>query len=82
MSFKKIVAHRADIVQGQLRSGMRIQHRRLIHRFLLFGDRRFNRADPYVHTEGELGNSLSLSALTPHIPWERAYQSDAHPSAF
>ena len=47
-----------------------------------FGDRRFNRADPYVHTEGELGNSLSLSALTPHIPWERAYQSDAHPSAF
>ena len=47
-----------------------------------FGDRRFNRADPYVHTEGELGNSLSLSALTPHIPWERAYQSAAHPSAF
>ena len=47
-----------------------------------FGDRRFNRVDPYVHTEGELGNSIPLSALTPHIPWERTYQSDPHPSAF
>ena len=46
------------------------------------GDRRFNRVDPYVHTEGELGNSIPLSALTPHIPWERPDQSDAHPSAF
>jgi len=46
------------------------------------GDRRFNRVDPYVHSEGELGNSIPLSALTPHIPWERPHQSDAHSSAF